>query len=1757
MFRSNKTIIFFLFFIIVGFICACPVLAQVDTGIEYASSTGLGTEDPRIVVANIIRIALGFLGIIAVAIIMYGGWLWMTSEGSPDKVDKAKKVLISAIIGLLLILSAFAIANFVLKQALESTGGAGSSGGGGSIPGGGGGNGGLISCDGNVMTPACEADNNLCDDDEYCDASDCLCHPLGGVGDPCDADTSTAACDADNDLCMSYLKCDDTAGCICVGAPVIEWISPVDGADTPNGAPGNFITIAGRYFGTTTGQVLFWDGSDFTITAPFPDLVNSDCTNNWTDNLIIVVVPAGAVDGPIMVVRNDGENDTTDNDRGPLINDFDINSITRPGICLVNPDNGYFEDSFNIQGTAFAGDVQDVRFGNNTASTSAIGISSWTNTSVDAQIPNINSGFTTIFIHVDNEDSNYLPFEVLFDYNNQPIISYIDPEQGPPGQYITIYGSNFKTYFSGTSQVEFEDQLSGATFSADGFDFPEECRDRWWHDTYITVKVPPAISSFGDYNVRVTNRLGNTSDPFVFPVTNDTPGPGICLLDPHNGPVGKLIDIYGDNLGNSQGASVIQFYNTINATNYSDWSNQNVEVNVPAGAETGPVAAVVNGNLSNHLLFTVGTCSDDSQCEAGEECCGGGTYWAGICRPTGTCGEGNLSASGYGWTFTVGSGGGGLGDPCDGDGDPDNGICLPDNTMCSGSLVCNPINCTCESSDIDSCSGYNMLQCANDLFCPNSPGLCSPYPGGGTQVVGNCQFDCEGVGVCTATTCSYDSSLDRCVDGNSCDLTKTVTDIFGNNVTAYCKYVLGKNSWVFSSNASCPNGWIKLNDNRCVEGLVFCEGCKDGFVCQKDDDGNDKGHCVIDQDICPGDAVCQASGKCVTSSKETCECCCEIGQDPRDCCVPLRCEGNCGSDRITDTNTYGYCSGCRIDWDADGKIIGSEQTLSDFACNCEGHSGKYCDVDADVDGDGTPDGVCRDCAQLDSSQCSTHSSTCCIDNMNGDVCRGGDGTLLDGYCAYYSCDTNPPFACSGPSQTGDYENNTCDNQCGLGSGLGLSCSQGATTTCNTDICGAPFACINEDGSASSFPDSCGVCCCDPADPASCSTLNPGNPNLTCQPDQSPCSGNNRGLCCGCENDSDCGLSSGIGCGIDTCCHARPLVTDISPADNSVNICRNTIIRATFDQKIDTSSFTGNIIVFGDYGGDVCPEGTQFLASAQEKKIWKRFVKKALYILSKVFSPILPDKEARAYTSPSAVHNYCAISGTVKAYNNTSGEGVVEFSPRNLLDGNRLYYIVIKGDSNLDDNVKEGVLNYYGVGLNGGSTETFNNITYTNAYIWSFTTLPAQAPNNGVCEIDHIDIEPSSYLFNTIENSSKENDTDPFDDTFDSINDSDKVFVALPKTIDNQILSPVLGYNWTWSWNSSNPGVADIVVGVLDGNDSNQRLIRASNNITEGKTIITATANISTGDNLNGTAKAYVLVCENPWPPINADGTWEPWRDATEGGSCLPNTGTCNEVNYEIYYCRDAGNNGTVDDLPAILSNDTVIRGSSGGIFKEFYFFREDVPEAAESLTVVDNLTGGSVTLNWIAVNGANGYKLYWGTRSGDYSDYLDVGNVISWTVNDLENNQIYYFAFTSYTNEGAESEYSNEVAVTPTDQTAPNAPTALIATPGDGQVELVWDGVADASSYKVYYGANSDVYGVSEDIGNETAVIISGLTNSQTYYFVVTALDESGNESVYSSEVSATPDTVAVGFDSGGEPVLIWNTAGAVGEYVLYYEVIE
>jgi len=93
------------------------------TAVEESIGDSLGKSgtDPRDVIGRIINIALGFLGIIAVVIVLFGGFKWMTAAGNEDKVEEAKKILGAGVIGLVIVLSAWALTSYIINTIYSTT----------------------------------------------------------------------------------------------------------------------------------------------------------------------------------------------------------------------------------------------------------------------------------------------------------------------------------------------------------------------------------------------------------------------------------------------------------------------------------------------------------------------------------------------------------------------------------------------------------------------------------------------------------------------------------------------------------------------------------------------------------------------------------------------------------------------------------------------------------------------------------------------------------------------------------------------------------------------------------------------------------------------------------------------------------------------------------------------------------------------------------------------------------------------------------------------------------------------------------------------------------------------------------------------------------------------------------------------------------------------------------------------------------------------------------------------------------------------------------------------------------------------------------------------------------------------------------------------------------------------------------------------------------------------------------------------------
>ncbi len=89
---------------------------------DVNADADLGSEDLTATIGMLISALLSVLGVIFLLLIIWSGFTWMTAAGDPKKVDKAKDILITSVVGLIILLSAYAISTFVIESLATATG---------------------------------------------------------------------------------------------------------------------------------------------------------------------------------------------------------------------------------------------------------------------------------------------------------------------------------------------------------------------------------------------------------------------------------------------------------------------------------------------------------------------------------------------------------------------------------------------------------------------------------------------------------------------------------------------------------------------------------------------------------------------------------------------------------------------------------------------------------------------------------------------------------------------------------------------------------------------------------------------------------------------------------------------------------------------------------------------------------------------------------------------------------------------------------------------------------------------------------------------------------------------------------------------------------------------------------------------------------------------------------------------------------------------------------------------------------------------------------------------------------------------------------------------------------------------------------------------------------------------------------------------------------------------------------------------------
>jgi cellulose 1,4-beta-cellobiosidase len=166
---------------------------------------------------------------------------------------------------------------------------------------------------------------------------------------------------------------------------------------------------------------------------------------------------------------------------------------------------------------------------------------------------------------------------------------------------------------------------------------------------------------------------------------------------------------------------------------------------------------------------------------------------------------------------------------------------------------------------------------------------------------------------------------------------------------------------------------------------------------------------------------------------------------------------------------------------------------------------------------------------------------------------------------------------------------------------------------------------------------------------------------------------------------------------------------------------------------------------------------------------------------------------------------------------------------------------------------------------------------------------------------------------------------------------------------------------------------------------------------------------------------------------------------------------------------------------------------------------------------------GQVALSWQPSSGAISYKVKRSTTSGGpYTSIATGVTSTSYTQAGLTAGTTYYFVV-SAVNASGESSNSAQAAATPSSLPLPAAPTNLTATAGDTQAALAWSAVAGVTSYRVKRSTtNGGPYATVASGVTTASYLNTGLTNGTTYYYVVSAVNSSG-EGANSRQVSVKP----------------------------------
>lgn len=265
------------------------------------------------------------------------------------------------------------------------------------------------------------------------------------------------------------------------------------------------------------------------------------------------------------------------------------------------------------------------------------------------------------------------------------------------------------------------------------------------------------------------------------------------------------------------------------------------------------------------------------------------------------------------------------------------------------------------------------------------------------------------------------------------------------------------------------------------------------------------------------------------------------------------------------------------------------------------------------------------------------------------------------------------------------------------------------------------------------------------------------------------------------------------------------------------------------------------------------------------------------------------------------------------------------------------------------------------------------------------------------------------------------------------------------------------------------------------------------------------------------------------------------------------TGSSAITNYRVYRGPDSGSMSLLIELGNVLTyeDDTGTVGQTyvyqvSAVNDQGEGPRSNLAPAqlgavpSEPIHVGAMTDGASIVITWDEPDddggfSISGYKVYRGTSAASLSLKATLGVVLNYTDLDLVEGTEYFYAVSALNakGEGPRSDVVMMKANSP-----PSAPTDLVADAGNGTVALTWEtpantGGSPITGYKVYRGTSADSLVLLDTVGVVTSYTDDNVTNGQTYYYKVSAVNAIGEGAM--SDAEDTTPTADGGDDDDGE----------------------